>query len=214
MKSVKWTMPFGMLSGVAYFTHVFLGQALWQEYDPITMDISSLTANGAPDAELLTIIATIYGVCFLIFVSGMTAKAQKEYHSITKTGYIIFLVMAITTVVGYNLFPLTGNKTEMNFQNMMHIVVTVLIVFTSIASFFFIGFGYFKKEELKTLGRICLAMAVLLIVFGSLNPIGMANNWNILGITERMVIFPLQIFVFFLSFVYTFDTKITKNNFV
>ncbi|MDY4306601.1 hypothetical protein SNF32_01445 [Enterococcus mundtii] len=41
-----------------------------------------------------------------------------------------------------------------------------------------------------------------------MNPIGMAQGWNILGLTERMVIFPLQAFVFFLSFIYTTNNKL------
>lgn len=209
MKLIKCLMPLGMVSVVAYFIHVFLGQILWPEYNPITMDISSLTATGAPNAGLLNVFTTIYGVLFLLFVVGMVIKSFQEYHAITKVGYIIFLIMALTTVVGYRLFPLTEDKTVMNFQNTMHIVVTVIVVFTTISSFFLIGFGYLKKDGLKVLGRICIVMAILITAFGALNPIGMANIWNILGLTERMVIFPLQIFVFFLSFIYTF-----KNNLV
>lgn len=211
MKIIKWLMPLGMVSTVAYFTHVFLGQILWKEYNPITMDISSLTAVGAPNADLLNIFATIYGICFLLFAIGMVMTALKDYHSITKVGYIIFLFMAITTVVGYSIFPLTGDKTVMTFQNMMHIVVTVIVVFTTISSFFFIGFGYLKKEELKVLGVICLIAAVVITIFGALNPIGMTHGWNILGLTERMVIFPLQVFIFFLSFIYTFNSRLVDK---
>ncbi len=203
-------MPLGMISAIAYFAHVFVGQILWEGYNPITTDISSLTAVGAPNKELLNIFTTIYGICFLLFIIGMVAKAFKEYHLITRIGYVIFLVMAITTVVGYRLFPLTGDKTVMNFQNTMHIVVTVIVVFTTISSFFFIGFGYLKKEKLKPLGIICLIMAVFLTLCGALNPIGMAQEWNILGLTERLVIFPLQAFVFFLSFIYTSSNKLVQ----
>lgn len=207
MKNTKWIMPLGMISAVAYFAHVFVGQALWKEYNPITTDISSLTAVGAPNADLLRPFGIIYGVCFLLFVIGMAIKAFKEYHTITKIGYVIFLAMAITTIVGYNLFPLTGDKTVMNFQNMMHIIVTVVVVFTTIFSFLFIAFGYLKKEKFRPLGIICLLTAVLITVFGVLNPIGMSMKLNILGLTERLAIFTLQAFVFFLSFVYTFNIK-------
>lgn len=211
MKFTKWLMPLGMISVVAYFAHVFIGQMLWKGYNPVTADISSLTAVGAPDAEFLNIFTQIYGWCFLLFVTGMVIKAFGNYHTITKIGYVIFFLMAVTTVFGYKLFPLTGDKTEMNFQNMMHIIVTVVVVFTTISSFFLIGFGYLKKEELKALGRICLIMAILIIVFGALNPIGMSQGWNILGLTERMVIFPLQVFVFFLSFIYSFDNNLVNK---
>ncbi|MCL2343289.1 MAG: DUF998 domain-containing protein [Firmicutes bacterium] len=211
MKLLKWLMPLGMIAVIVYFFHVFLGQALWSAYDPITTDISSLTATGAPNAGLLRIFTTIYGICFVLFAFGMVLKAFRDYHTLTRAGYIIFLIMALTTTVGYALFPLAGDKTVMNFQNMMHIVVTVVVVFTTIFSFFLLAFGYLKKEKLKVLGRIFLIAAVVITLFGAMNPIGMAANLNILGLTERLVIFPLQIFVFFLSFIYTFHSKLLNQ---
>ena len=203
-------MPLGMVSAVVYILHVFLGQALWPAYDPMTMDISSLTAVGAPNAALLNVLCGVYGVCFLLFALAMLVQARRAYHRVTQIGYAVFLVMALTTVVGYRLFPLTGDKTVMNFQNMMHIVVTVVVVLTTIASFFLIAFGYLKKEGLRPLGRLTLAAAVLMTVCGALNPIGMANGWNILGLTERLVIFTLQAAVFFLSFLYTTRSPLTN----
>lgn len=162
MKVIDWLMPLGMVSVVAYFVHVFLGQYLWESYDPITTDISSLTAVGAPNANLLNMILLIYGIGFLLFVIGMVVKAFEKYHGMTRIGYLIFLVMASTTVVGYKLFPLTGDKADMNFQNTMHIVVTIIVVFTTISSLFLIGFGYLKQEKLRTLGKICIATAILI----------------------------------------------------
>ncbi|MBO0461474.1 DUF998 domain-containing protein [Enterococcus sp. DIV1298c] len=212
MKGLNWLMPLGMVSVVAYVLHVFLGQHLWKTYDPITTDISSLTAVDAPNAELLNAILLVYGLCFLLFVVGMVVKSVEKYHWLTRIGYLLFLVMAITTVVGYKLFPLTGDKTEMNFQNMMHIIVTIIVVFTTISALFLIGFGYLKQEKLPTFGKICIATATLITLFGALNPIGMAQGWNILGLTERMVIFPLQAFVFFLSYIYTTNNKLIVSD--
>ncbi len=208
MKTIKWLMPLGMISAFFYFLHVFLGQMLWKEYNPITTDISSLTADGAPNADLLRIFTLIYGVSFMIFTLGMIFRTWKENHLVTRIGYILFFVMAVTTVVGYNLFPLTGNKNEMNLQNMMHIIVTVAVVFTTILSTFIIAFGYLRKDKLKTLGRICLLTAFLITIFGATNPIGMGLQLNILGLSERLVIYTLQLFVFFLSFLYSFDSKL------
>lgn len=208
MKLLKWLMPLGMVSSVVYFFHVFLGQLLWKEYNPITTDISSLTADGAPNADLLRTFTMIYGLCFLLFVLGLVVKAFKEYHTLTKIGYIIFFLMALTTVAGYKLFPLSDDKNLMNFQNMMHIIVTVVVVFTTIFSLFFIAFGYLLKENLKVLGLICLITAVLITVFGVTNPIGMSMKLNILGLSERLVIFTLQAFVFFLSLIYTINHKL------
>lgn len=78
MKVIDWVMPLGMVSVVAYFVHVFFGQYLCESYDPITTDISSLTAVGAPNANLLNMILLIYGIGFLLFVIGMVVTAFEK----------------------------------------------------------------------------------------------------------------------------------------
>lgn len=200
----KFGFSLGMISAIVYMAHVFIGQMLWPEYNPITTDISSLTANGAPNSEILHILTFIYGICFILFVICLLIYSIKNHHKVTTTGYVLMFIMALITNIGYYLFPLTGDKTEMNFQNMMHIVVTVLVVFTTIGSLFVLAYGFLKKEKNKKLGRVCLVFGILIFVFGAMNPISMANNLNILGLTERLVIFTLQGYVFLWSFLYTF----------
>lgn len=121
MKFLKWLMPLGMINVAAYFTHVFAGKTLWMEYNPITTDMSFLTAANALNVDFLRIFTTIYGVCFLLFAAGIVIHAFKDYHTITQTGYVIFLLMALASGIGYTLFPLTGDKTEMSFQNIMQV---------------------------------------------------------------------------------------------
>ncbi|MBZ4647155.1 MAG: hypothetical protein JG777_2644 [Clostridia bacterium] len=203
-KLKKFLMPFGMIGVLFYFTHTILGRILWKEYNPITMDISSLTADGAPNAHLLRMLTFIYGICMVLFIVGLIKKSFSEYHSLLKTGYIVLMIMQLTSIFGYSLFPLSGDKTEMNFQNIMHIIVTVIVVFTTIASSFLISFGYLKQEKMKGLGKFTLVMAILITVFGVFNPISMNLKLNILGLTERLVIYTIQVLMFVLSYYYTF----------
>jgi hypothetical protein len=211
-KIKKIFMSLGMVGVLIYITHTTLGRILWKEYNPITMDISSLTAEGAPNAQLLRILTVFYGICMILFIMALIKKSFSEYHSLLKAGYIVLLIMQITSVFGYNLFPISGDKTEMNFQNMMHIIVTVIVVFTTIASSFLIAFGYLKQEKMKGLGKFALVMAILITVFGVLNPISMSLKLNILGLIERLVIYTIQTFMFTLSYYYTFKEN-RKSNF-
>jgi hypothetical protein len=205
MKKIeKYIMPLGMVGVLFYFTHTILGNILWKEYNPITTDISSLTADGAPNAHMLKILGFIYGICMVLMVTALIVKAFRQYHSMLRIGYVILLIMQLTSLFGYSLFPLTGDKTEMNFQNMMHIIVTVIVVFTTIASSFLISFGYLKQEKMKRLGKLTLVMAILITIFGMFNPISMSLKLNILGLTERLVIYTIQILMFILSYYYTF----------
>jgi hypothetical protein len=209
MKVEKYLMPFGMIGAVVYFLHTTLGRILWKEYNPITTDISSLTADGAPNAELLRVFTFIYGICSLLFVLGMVIKAFRRYNGLLKLGFIIMFIMQFTSVIGYSSFPLTGDKNVMNVQNRMHIIITVIVVFTTIASTFLLALGYRKEEGMNKLGNITLIAAILITIFGSLNPITMSMKLNVLGLTERLVIYTLQIFIFILSYLNTFTYKTT-----
>lgn len=140
----------------------------------------------------------------ILMAIALTIKAFRKYNNMLKVGYVILLIMQLTSAFGYSLFPLTGDKTEITFQNMMHIIVTAFVVFTTIASSFLISFGYKKQENRKRLGNITLVFAILITVFGIFNPVSMSLQLNILGLTERLVIYTIQIFMFILSFYYTF----------
>jgi hypothetical protein len=206
MKKIKNLFSaFGMLGVIAYFTHTILGEILWKEYNPITTDISSLTAVGAPNRDLLLVFTYIYGIFMLIFLINLVIKSFKIYHFAVKTGYIIMLIMQIVSLFGYALFPLEGDKTVMTFQNAMHIIVTITVVLTTVSSGYFLGIGYIKKENKKRLGIFILIMAIIITLSGMINPISMSLNLNILGLTERITIYSLQIMMFVISVYYTFN---------
>ena len=54
-------------------------------------------------------------------------------------------------------------------------------------------------------------MAIIITVAGLTNPIGIAMGLNILGLTERLVIYPLQVLIFTLSYYYTFNLDDNHN---
>jgi hypothetical protein len=203
LKYEKFLLSLGMVGVIFYFIHTILGNILWSVYSPITNDISSLTAVGAPNASLLRIFTTIYAICMILFITAMIIKSFKKYNNLVKSGYIVLLIMEITSAFGYGLFPLEGDKTIMTFQNMMHIIVTIIVVFTTIASCYLLAMGY-KKQGLNKIGNFILLFAVIITISGSLNPINMSMNLGILGLTERLVIYSLQILIFSISYIYTF----------
>ena len=210
-KFEKISMPLGMVGVVGYMLHTIIGNLLWKSYNPITTDISSLTTVGAPNAAMLEIFTNAYGICTILFVAGLIIKSFRKYHLVTRVGYVVMMVMQIISMVGYSLFPLTGDKTVMNFQNKMHIIVTVAVVFTTIASGFIVAVGYLKQEKMKKLGRFVLIMSIVITLTGATNPIGMSMGLNILGLTDRLVIYSLQFMMFILSYYYTFN-KDEKSN--
>ena len=85
-----------MVGVLFYFAHTILGNILWKEYNPITTDISSLTADGAPNAQMLKILSFIYGICMVLMVIALIIKSFRQYHFMLKIGYIILIIMQLT----------------------------------------------------------------------------------------------------------------------
>lgn len=140
----------------------------------------------------------------------MVIKSFRENGTLTKIGFSFLLIMAVVSFIGFSFFPLSDDKTAMNFQNMMHIIFTGIVVILTLIYQFLIAFG-FLKDKFKILGQISLAVAILIILFGILTSLSLSLGLNIIGLTERLVIFTITLFIFFLSMIYTFDLDLFLN---
>jgi hypothetical protein len=189
----------GAFSAVVYLAHVVLGGILWPEYSHIVNTISELTADGAPNAPLLRVFTTVYGVLAVVFaVSLLLAFRALKVRKAAKIGAILLIIMEVASLVGYGLFPLS-DSTEMNVQNIGHIAVTVIVVLTTVTCGFFIGAGLLKTESCKKLGVFMLICASVMVAAGLMSPVTLATGWPVAGLVERFNIFTLQLWIFVLS---------------
>jgi hypothetical protein len=113
--------------------------------------------------------------------------------------------MEMVSLVGYGLFPLDQSGSVNDFQNIMHIVVTGIVVLCTIGTGYFTGIGLWKTEGMKKLGIFIFVCSIVITVFGAFTPVAMANGLPFSGLTERINIFTLQIWLSVLS-VYLFVT--------
>lgn len=189
------------IAGAAFYTlHVVLGGLLWQGYNHLTQTISELTGKGAPNAELLRVFTTVYGVLMIAFsVTMLVNFAALKVNRLAVTGAVLVVIMETVSLIGYGLFPLDQSETVNNLQNMMHIVVTAVVVLCTIGSGYFTGIGLLKTRGMKGMGIFVIVCSVIITVFGAFTPIAMANNLPFAGLTERINIFTLQIWLSVLS---------------
>ncbi len=189
----------GFISALVYTAHVVIGGFLWTNYSHLTQTISELTADGAPGASFLRVLTTAYGVLAIVFsVSLFFFFREKRFGKAAKIGAVLLIVMETVSLIGYGLFPLSEGGTEMDPQNMGHLIVTVIVVLCTITCGFFIGIGL-KKTPLRKTGLFVFVCAVIMVVAGGMTPVSMANNLPIAGLVERINIFTLQIWIAVLS---------------
>lgn len=189
----------GALSVAVYLAHVVLGGLLWPEYSHIRQMISDLTGDGAPNAAMLRVFTTIYGVLACIFsVSLLMSFRALQVRRAARIGAVLLIIMEVSSLVGYGLFPLSESA-EMNVQNVGHIVVTAVVVLTTVTCGFFIAAGLLKTDGFKKLGVFMLVCSCVMVVAGLMTPVTMATGWPIGGLVERINILTLQLWILVLS---------------
>lgn len=201
---LKFTVALGMLSSIAFFTMVLLGQALWKGYNPISTVISELTADGAPNATLMRIISNISYISLILFAVGMSAISFMKYRFSLRFGYVSLLFMALISIVGFGVFPMTIERT-FSVQNAIHIIITSAIICITIIAGFSISCGYLKHDKLKKLGRTSLILTIIFTIFNIMLLFAMLQQSGFMGLIQRLAIFTFYIYIFILSCVYTFS---------
>jgi len=202
----------GAISAVFYILHIILGEYLWPEYDPIRQMISELTAVGAPNAQFLRIFTVFYGVFAMIFAFSLYFILKKaKLNRFAQIGTVLLLIMEIASFIGYYLFPLDMGEGVRSFSNLMHIVVTAIVIVCTIGFAFFTGVGLRKSVGYKSIGSFVLFCAFIITIFGALTPIMMMRGILISGLTERINIYSLILCVFILS-IYLFRKRIVPSH--
>ncbi len=195
----QWLGLAGAASAVVYAAHVVLGGILWGGYSHLTQTISELTADGAPNAELLRVFTTVYGILALVFSVCLVFTLRNfQAKRVAVLGAVLLLVMEFASLVGYGLFPLRGG-TEMDPENMGHLIVTGIVVICTISSVLLVGLGLVKTPGFKALGVFSIVCAAMIVVSGGMTPVAIATELPVGGLIERLNIFTLQTWVFVTS---------------
>lgn len=187
---IKHLGLFGIISLMSYTAMVVFSPLAYPGYNWLSMAVSDLSAVGAPSASLAEKLNAPFGPCAVVSIMAVLVAAMAARSKLLKAGIGFFAAMEWITVVGYKMFPLVAQSDMSAFQNIMHIVVTVLVVLTSVISLIFIAIGAFK-EGIKSLGVWAI------ICFGAmmLGAIGTgAMPKEVFGLFERFSTFSAVVF--------------------
>lgn len=196
-------MSSGMLAVILYLVHIVVGGLLWNGYSHLQQPISDLTSTGAPNREMLQLIAYLYGVFALLFAISFTIFESKKRQKLVFIGGVFFVMMHVISI-SYGFFSqdLPGSNTT--FAGTMHLIVTALIVPFTILTPVLIGFGFFKEQYWKSFGKYSIQTGILIFIFGGITAVFFINKHPYFGIVERLNIGVLQMWTFCLSFKLSF----------
>lgn len=181
---------FGIISLLSYTAMVVFSPLAYPGYDWLSMAVSDLTADGAPSRELAGQLNALFGPCGLVSVMAVCVAVAGCRSGIFKAGIYCFTAMEWACSVGYSLFPWVSGAPESNPQNVMHLVVTVLVVVLSLAALVLIAVGAGRENmtSLRIWALVCLGAMLL-------GPVGTAlMPKTVFGLFERFSTFAAVVF--------------------
>lgn len=188
-KLIHWFGLTGLLALISYAAAVIFSPMAYPGYNWMAQAVSDLSAESAPSRMLWEQLAAFYGVGSVVCATCVAIYVSEERLStgLFRAGIYLFAAMNWVSAVGYKMFPLADAGKEIaSFQEVMHIVVTALVVLLSIASLALLIISGIRNAEVRGIGTYA-TIALAMMMIGSIGT-GIAPP-EFFGIVERFSVF-------------------------
>jgi len=185
----------GMISPIVYTTMWILCGSLQSDYSHIRNDISSLFAVGAPNKRLSQSFMITESVLLLVFLIGLHEGINDGGGSIV--GPILFLSSSILGILVALFFPLDAGGELKTLRGKMHLVLVVVMGILTIAGMVALWFRLQFVAVWSAFATFSLVSAIVSLILVIIS--GIFTKSNSMGLIERIMVSPYQIYYFILS---------------
>ena len=197
----------GVVSLLSYTAAVVFSPLAYPGYNFMAQAVSDLSAANAPSLSLWNRLSAFYNVCEVVCATVVCVGIQGQKTKLLRTGIYLFAIMEWISAVGYRMFPLSDSGYAGEFQDVMHMVVTALVVLLSIVSLIVIIVAGAKDKRCRSYG-ICAAVALAMMLVGAMGMKIVPAEY--FGIVERFSVFAATGFNAALG-IHLFCTKPKEN---
>lgn len=185
-KTIQYCGLFGVLSFLSYLVAVIFSPLAYPGYDWKAQAVSDLSASNAPSLALWNQLSSVYTYCEVLSITIVCLWMQKNKSKLLRTGVYTFAIMEWISALGYRMFPLSDSGYAGTFQDVMHMVITGLVVLLSIISLITIIVAGFKDKNVQSYS-VCAGIALLMMLVGALGMKIVPPKY--FGIVERFSVF-------------------------
>ena len=176
----------GVVSFLSYTAAVIFAPLAYPGYDWMSQAVSDLSAVNAPSLALWNQLSAFYNVCEVVCVTVVCIGIQGRKTKLLREGIYLFAVMEWISAVGYRVFPLSDSGYAGAFQDVMHMVITALVVLLSVVSLTVIIAAGAKSRDCRSYG-VCAAVALAMMLVGALGMKLIPAAY--FGVVERFSVF-------------------------
>lgn len=185
----------GMISPIVYTAMWILCGSLQSDYSHVRNDISSLFAVGAPNKRLSQSFMITESVLLLVFLIGLHEGINDGGGSIV--GPILFLISSILGILVALFFPLDAGGELKTLRGKMHLVLVVAMGILTITGMVALWFRLQLVAVWSAFATFSLISAIVSLILVIISGIFAKSNY--MGLIERMMVSPYQIYYFVLS---------------
>ena len=157
----------GVPSFLSYMAAVMFAPLAYPGYNWMAQAVSDLSAANAPSLALWNQLSAVYNACEIVCVTVACIGIGGQKTRLLRIGITLFAVMEWVSAIGYRMFPLSDSGYAGAFQDVMHMVVTTVVVLLSIAPLTIIIIAGAKSRDCRSYG-ICAAFALGMMLVGAL----------------------------------------------
>ena len=176
----------GAVSLLSYAAAVVFSPLAYPGYDLLAQAVSDLSAANAPSLALWNRLSSLYNVCEVMCVMMVCVGIAGVGTRLLRAGIYTFAAMEWISAVGYRSFPLSDSGYAGTFQDVMHMVVTALVVVLSIVSLTLVIIAGARDAGCRSYG-ICAAVALCMMLVGALGMKLVPAAY--FGVVERFSVF-------------------------
>lgn len=176
----------GVVSFLSYTAAVVFAPLAYPGYNWMAQAVSDLSAANAPSLALWNQLSALYNACEVVCVTIVCIGIQGQKTRLLRTGIYLFAVMEWISAVGYRMFPLSDSGYAGAFQDVMHMVITALVVLLSIVSLTVIIAAGVKNKNCRSCG-VCAGVALGMMLVGAMGMKIVPAEY--FGVVERFSVF-------------------------
>ncbi len=176
----------GVVSFLSYTAAVIFAPLAYPDYNWMAQAVSDLSAANAPSLALWNRLSALYNVCEVVCATVVCIGIGGKKTGLLRAGIYLFAVMEWISAVGYRMFPLSDSGYAGTFQDVMHMVVTAVVVLLSIVSLTVIIVAGVKSRDCRSFG-VCAGVALGMMLVGAMGMKIVPAEY--FGIVERFSVF-------------------------
>ena len=176
----------GIVSFLSYTAAVVFAPLAYPGYNWMAQTVSDLSAANAPSLALWNQLSALYNACEVVCATVVCIGIQGQKTKLLRSGIYLFAVMEWISAVGYRMFPLSSSGYAGAFRDVMHMVVTALVVLLSIVSLTVIIVAGVQNRGCRSYA-VCAAVALAMMLVGAMGMKIVPAEY--FGVVERFSVF-------------------------